>query len=82
MRPHVKRAANTRRATQAGTAMNAVLLKRTFTQNSFDGEPIRFWRVVSPEHRNYQSDLSMAGLIEWGIIPEEKPLCINALVAE
>jgi hypothetical protein len=40
-----------------------VLLKRTFNLAG-----IRFWRVMSPWHRNYQSDLSLEGLKEWRIL--------------
>jgi hypothetical protein len=41
----------------------AILLQRTFTMC---GE--RFWRVVSPWHKSYQSDLSIQGLKDWGIL--------------
>lgn len=46
------------------------LLKRTFNQ-SFPGiRPLRFWRVIGPaSHPNLNSDLSIQGLKEWGIIP-------------
>lgn len=41
-----------------------VKLKRTFTMLGF-----KFWRVIAPDyHANYQSDLSLEGLKEWGII--------------
>lgn len=41
-----------------------VRLKRTFTMMG-----MKFWRVMGPEsHPNYQSDLSVEGLKEWGII--------------
>lgn len=51
-----------------------VRLKRTFNQKTYDGNlkqtgVIKFWRVVGPvTHKNYQSDLSVDGLKEWGII--------------
>jgi hypothetical protein len=46
-----------------------VLLRRTFNM-AFDGQVLRFWRVIGPAcHPNYQSDLSLEGLREWGIIP-------------
>lgn len=51
-----------------------VKLQRTFNQTTYDADLkpsgyIKFWRVVGPEtHSNYGSDLSRAGLIEWGII--------------
>ncbi len=45
-----------------------VTLKRTFNM-SFDGETLKFWRVIGPEnHPNLNSDLSVLGLREWGII--------------
>jgi len=35
----------------------------------FDGQVIRYWRVIGPETcPNYQSDLSVEGLKEWGLI--------------
>jgi hypothetical protein len=51
-----------------------VTLKRTFNQKTFNQRLectgfIRFWRVVGPAtHKNYQSDLSLEGLKDWGII--------------
>ena len=51
-----------------------VKLKRTFNQKTYDNNlkpngVIKFWRVVGPaDHKNYQSDLSLDGLKEWGII--------------
>lgn len=46
-----------------------VKLKRTFNQNCLDGSTIKFWRVMAPStHKNYQSDLSIDGLRQWGII--------------
>ena len=52
---------------------NTVILKRTFNQKVYDGnlQPagfVRFWRVMSKGHKNYGSDLSVAGLKDWGII--------------
>jgi len=41
-----------------------VILKRTFTMAG-----IRFWRVLGPKkHKNLNSDLSIEGLKQWGII--------------
>ena len=46
-----------------------VKLRRTFNQSDFHGGMIKYWRVVGPEgHSHLNSDLSLAGLIEWGII--------------
>ncbi len=45
-----------------------VILKRTFNME-FDGVKLKFWRVLGPEnHKNLNSDLSIEGLKEWGII--------------
>lgn len=41
-----------------------VKLKRTFTMGMY-----KFWRVIEPKnHPNYQSDLSIEGMKEWGIL--------------
>ena len=49
-----------------------VILKRTFNQDDFQGGYVKFWRVIGPAtHRNLNSDLSIVGLKEWGIIPKE-----------
>lgn len=45
-----------------------VILKRTFNQTWADGSITKYWRVMSPWHRNYMSDLSIEGLKEWGIL--------------
>lgn len=46
-----------------------VLLKRTFNMKAFDGSLMKFWRVIGPEtHPNLNSDLSIEGLKDWGII--------------
>jgi hypothetical protein len=50
-----------------------VKLKRTFNQKTYnqDLQPtgiVKYWRVMSPWHKNYQSDLSLDGLREWRII--------------
>jgi hypothetical protein len=51
-----------------------VTLKRTFNQKTYDKDlkptgAIKFWRVIGPaSHKNYQSDLSLDGLREWGIV--------------
>jgi hypothetical protein len=49
--------------------MMIVKLKRTYNQE-WPGHPvIKFWRVVGPaNHPNLNSDLSLEGLREWGII--------------
>lgn len=48
-----------------------VRLRRTFDM-AFDGVTLRFWRVLGPVgHPNVRavdSDLSLEGLREWGII--------------
>jgi len=50
-----------------------VKLRRTFNQSDFKGGYIKFWRVIGPKtHRSYESDLSLEGLKEWGVItPKE-----------
>ncbi len=46
-----------------------VKLRRTFNQSDFHGGMIKYWRIVGPEgHSHLNSDLSLAGLVEWGII--------------
>lgn len=51
-----------------------VKLKRTFNQKMYNQNletigVIKFWRIVAPiTHKNYQSDLSLEGLKDWGII--------------
>lgn len=48
---------------------DTVILKRTFNQSDFRGGWIKYWRVMGPQtHKCYHSDLSVAGLKEWGII--------------
>lgn len=45
-----------------------VILKRTFNM-TFDGQTLKFWRIIGPaNHPNLNSDLSLEGLREWGII--------------
>lgn len=52
-----------------GSKPTAVRLKRTYTQEWPGMSPIRYWRIVAPSsHPNYQSDLSVEGLKEWGIL--------------
>lgn len=52
-----------------GSTAPTIRLKRTYTQTWPGMPPIRYWRVVAPpSHPNYQSDLSIEGLKEWGII--------------
>lgn len=56
-------------ASVIGSKRTAVALKRTFNQKWPSGEVTRFWRVVGPSgHPNLNSDLSIEGLKEWGII--------------
>jgi len=46
-----------------------VLLRRTFNQSDFQGGYIKFWRIIGPlSHPNLNSDLSLQGLKEWGIL--------------
>lgn len=46
-----------------------VKLKRTYNQKDFKGGIIKFWRVTAPtNHPNLNSDLSIEGLKDWGII--------------
>jgi len=45
-----------------------VILKRTFDQSDFKGGYIKYWRVMSKNHKCYSSDLSIEGLKEWGIV--------------
>lgn len=45
------------------------ILKRTFNQQWPDGHVERYWRVIGPaNHPNLNSDLSIEGLKDWGII--------------
>lgn len=47
----------------------AITLKRTFNQEWPDGTVTKFWRVLGPEgHSNLGSDLSLEGLVRWGIV--------------
>ena len=46
-----------------------VILKRTFNQKDGMGGLIKYWRVLGPEnHKNLNSDLSLSGLKDWGIV--------------
>lgn len=46
-----------------------VKLRRTFNQPWPDGTVVKYWRVIAPvSHPNCGSDLSFAGLKQWGII--------------
>lgn len=48
---------------------SAAILKRTFNQEDGLGGFIRYWRVIGPAwHPNLNSDLSLEGLKDWGII--------------
>ena len=52
-----------------------VKLRRTYNQTWPDGSVTKFWRVVGPQgHPNYESDLSIQGLQEWGIVPQGRML--------
>ncbi len=45
-----------------------VILRRTFNM-TIEGTTLKFWRVLGPAtHRNLNSDLSLAGLKQWGVI--------------
>lgn len=43
-------------------------LMRTFNQDDFQGGYIKFWRVMSPWHPNYGSDIGIMWLKEKGFI--------------
>jgi hypothetical protein len=45
-----------------------VRLRRTFNQSDFQGGYIKYWRVVEPGHPRNESDLSIEGLREAGIV--------------
>jgi hypothetical protein len=52
-----------------GRGTYTVILKRTFNQPIGNGEVLKFWRIVGPiGHPNLNSDLSIEGMKEWGII--------------
>lgn len=60
--------------TKAPKENGTVILRRTFNQ-SYDGPNglvvLKFWRVIGPaNHKNLNSDLSVLGLKDWGIISE------------
>lgn len=46
-------------------------LKRTFNQSDFQGGYIKFWRVMSPWHPNYGSDIGLMWLKEKGFIKHD-----------
>lgn len=46
----------------------ALKLKRTYNQSDFKGSYIKFWRVMSPWHPNYGSDIGLQWLKEKGFI--------------
>lgn len=52
----------------SGVRFKPVLLRRTFNM-TLCGQTLKFWRVMSQDHVNANSDLSVAGLRQWGIIP-------------
>ena len=45
-----------------------VKLRRTFNQSDFQGGYIKYWRVIQPGHPRNESDLSIEGLREAGIL--------------
>ena len=45
-----------------------VRLRRTFNQSDFQGGYIKYWRVIQPGHPRNESDLSIEGLREAGIL--------------
>lgn len=49
-----------------------VKLKRTFNQDDGNNGFVPFWQVISEWHPNYGSDLSVAGMVEWGIVPRKE----------
>lgn len=52
-----------------GTRREPVKLRRTFNM-TLCGQTLKFWRVLAPaNHPNINSDLSIDGLKEWGIVP-------------
>jgi len=54
--------------TRAPMENGTVILKRTFNMTIL-GTTLKFWRVLGPAtHPNLNSDLSLEGLKEWGII--------------
>jgi hypothetical protein len=50
-----------------GMRRTPVQLKRTYDW-VIDGETLKFWRVLSPWHPNFHSDLTAQGLKACGII--------------
>jgi hypothetical protein len=57
------------RIVSAGPSIGTVKLKRTFDQGWPNGDVVKYWRIVGPiGHPNLNSDLSVEGLREWGII--------------
>lgn len=45
-----------------------VKLRRTFNQSDFQGGYIKYWRVIQLGHPRNESDLSIEGLREAGIL--------------
>lgn len=55
--------------TKAPMENGTIILRRTFNQTLPDGSSIRFWRVIGPQTcPSLNSDLSLEGLKEWGLI--------------
>jgi hypothetical protein len=51
-----------------GTRREPVKLRRTFNM-TMCGQTLKFWRVIAPTtHPNINSDLSVEGLRQWGVI--------------
>jgi hypothetical protein len=47
---------------------NVVKLRRTFNQEDGNGGFIKYWRVIQPGHPRNESDLSLEGLKDAGIV--------------
>lgn len=45
-----------------------IRLRRSFNQSWPDGSVTRYWRVLATGHPNNESDLSLEGLKQWGIL--------------
>lgn len=54
---------------EIATLPKGTTIRRSFDQSDFNGGMIAYFRVIAPvTHRNYESDLSLEGLKDWGII--------------
>lgn len=41
-----------------------LILKRSFNQSDFRGGYIKYWRIMTPSHPNFMSDISLLWLKE------------------